>query len=199
VSDGKRVAVVRVDPVAEPPCVTSDGQLFERVSGETITVRGGADVRALYDRGRVAAERAEANALRALDEVATNSVPGVGGSMLLTVLSIAPVGTARDIAAEVFSPRAVKRVRELVDALPREPHFPEQGLQMERSADAAGRQDAVVFETTPDLIQMWRLAHRLGRVSRRPPESFTWNRGRQAVHPQRGPLRRDHQSVSVGR
>jgi hypothetical protein len=156
VSDGKRVAVVRIDPVAEPPCVTTDGQLFERVSGETIAVREGADVRALYDRGRAAVERAEANALRALDEVATGSIPG-GGPILITVLSVAPVGTARDIAAEVFSPRIVKRVRELVDALPTEPHFPEHGLQRERFTEAAGRQDAIVFETTPDLIQMWRL------------------------------------------
>jgi hypothetical protein len=50
--NGKRAALVRIESVAEPPCVTSGGQLYERVSGETIPVKDPADVRALYERGR---------------------------------------------------------------------------------------------------------------------------------------------------
>ena len=50
--DGKRAVVVRVDPVAEPPCVTTGGQLYQRVSGETIPVGDLTDVRALYEPGR---------------------------------------------------------------------------------------------------------------------------------------------------
>jgi hypothetical protein len=34
--DGRLVAVVWVDPVDEPPCMTRRGQVYERVSGETI-------------------------------------------------------------------------------------------------------------------------------------------------------------------
>jgi hypothetical protein len=57
---GKRSAVVRVHPVAEPPCVTTGGQLYERVSGETIPGRR--------------TERAEANALRAVEAVLVGAV-----------------------------------------------------------------------------------------------------------------------------
>jgi hypothetical protein len=157
VGKGKRAAVVKVDPVAEPPCVTSSGQLYERVSGETITVADPADLRALYERGRTAAERAEANALRALESVAAATASSLSDPTLIVVLSVGPTGTASDIASEVFTVDAVARIRALVDSLPREPHFPEAGLQMERVTDTQPRQDAVIAETTPDLIQMWRL------------------------------------------
>jgi predicted HTH transcriptional regulator len=51
---GRRAAVVRVDPVADPPCVTSGGQVFERVSGATVLV---ADPTELGRLSRVACSR----------------------------------------------------------------------------------------------------------------------------------------------
>jgi hypothetical protein len=158
VSDSKRAAIVHVEPVAEPPCVTSGGQLYERVSGETIPVADAADVRALYDRGRAAAAQAEAVALRALGAAVPSisfSGPNIPLSLVL-VLVVAPVGTARDISARVFTPSVAARLREIVDGLPKEPVFSED-WQMERTVETRMTQDAIVVETTSELEHVWRL------------------------------------------
>lgn len=156
VGGGRRAAVVRVDPVAEPPCVTTGGQLYERVSGETIPVRDSADVRALYERGRAATERAEANALRALDAAVVGALAGEG-PVLILALAVAPVGTARDIAAQVFAPDSEERLLEAAAGLPHSPLFPEYGHPQDRVPVVRVTQDAVSFETTPEHVHSWRL------------------------------------------
>ena len=156
ISEGKRAAVVRVDPVAEPPCVTAGGQLYERVSGETIPVGDPSDVRALYDRGRASAARAEANALRAVEEVAVSALVS-SDPFLILALAVAPVGTAPDISAKVFAPRADARLEERIAALPGEPLFSEAGWDGVRAITTRVTQDSVVVETTPGLVQFWRL------------------------------------------
>jgi Putative DNA-binding domain len=60
-----QVAVVRIDPVAEPPCMTSGGQVFERVSGQTVPVVDPGELGRLYGRGEVAVERARKDATEA--------------------------------------------------------------------------------------------------------------------------------------
>lgn len=52
VGDGMRAAVVRVDPVAEPPCMTNGGQVYLRVLGETITVKDPTDSERCTNAGR---------------------------------------------------------------------------------------------------------------------------------------------------
>src|SRR5204863_102972 len=50
--DGRVVAVVWVDPVDAPRCMTPQGQIYERVWGETLPVRDPARLDALFRRGR---------------------------------------------------------------------------------------------------------------------------------------------------
>jgi hypothetical protein len=50
VGDGKHVAVIRIPPVATPPCMTH-GAVFERVAGKTIPVTDPARLASLFARG----------------------------------------------------------------------------------------------------------------------------------------------------
>jgi predicted HTH transcriptional regulator len=60
--DGRQLAVVRIDAVPDPPCMTMSGEVFERVSGETVRVIDPAVLARLTDRGKVAEAEAEARA-----------------------------------------------------------------------------------------------------------------------------------------
>jgi hypothetical protein len=157
VAENKRATVVRVEPVAEPPCITTGGQLYERVSGETILVKDPADVRALYERGRAAAERAEAAASRAIDAVnlgETGRSPG--GPALYLGLALAPVGTPPDIAASVFAPGIDAELIEAVNKMPTEPIVFE-GVHGTRVANRRVAQDAITVFTTPEFANAWNL------------------------------------------
>lgn len=103
--DGGRVAaVVRVEPVAEPPCMTRQGRVFIRVSGETLPVEDPALLERLFRNGRHARERAEQFAIRAarraLDAAEWRAERAVG----ITV-ALASVGRETDdIASRLFTP-----------------------------------------------------------------------------------------------
>jgi hypothetical protein len=56
--DPKKVAVVRIEPVATPPCF-SRGTIYERVPGASPVVKEPTQLAALYARGRAAHENAE--------------------------------------------------------------------------------------------------------------------------------------------
>lgn len=88
--DGRLVAVVWVDPVDEPPCMTRRGQVYERVSGETLPVTDPARLDALYRRGRharaTADQRAQAAGERALDNVDWYSERAVGIAVALSAV-----------------------------------------------------------------------------------------------------------------
>ena len=49
--------------------MTNGGEVYLRVSGETITVKDPADLRALYERGTTATAQAETTALRAVEVI----------------------------------------------------------------------------------------------------------------------------------
>jgi hypothetical protein len=68
--DSKRLAVVNIDAVSEPPCMTSTGEVFVRVSGESHRVDDPTTLRRLYEQGEARAEGAETEALGALRFVA---------------------------------------------------------------------------------------------------------------------------------
>lgn len=147
---GKRAAVVRIEPVPEPPCMTRGGQVFERVSGATIPVREPADLRRLYARGETAVEQAEASALAAA-AFAETIEPGEAPYLLLG-LSLAPVGRPPDISSRLFVPSFVERLVNTANAMPAEPLFFENG---HRGASAYPQQDAVIATTTGDTQQTW--------------------------------------------
>ena len=145
-AEAGRAAVVRVDPVAEPPCVTTDGRVFERVSGETITVRDPAELRRLYDRGASASARAEAIALRTQDVVGLRDEHGLPCA-LIVALSVGPVGTAADISGRLFARSLGDRLLEVANGLPHDPlsFGPGRGRRSDAHIDL--KQDAVVAAT----------------------------------------------------
>jgi hypothetical protein len=99
---GRKVAVVAVDALAVPPCVTANGIVYQRVSGQTLPVTDQRVLADLFGRGRAA--RAEAAVLasraglRALDEPAT--LPP--RDSLLSV-ALCPVQGAADRSRVLFS------------------------------------------------------------------------------------------------
>ncbi len=55
---GRSVVAIQVWPLPDPPCLTADGQLFQRVSGRTIPVTTPSDLARLYAQGDAARRRA---------------------------------------------------------------------------------------------------------------------------------------------
>jgi hypothetical protein len=65
--DGKVALVVKIEPVAIPPCMTPQGRVYERVSGETLPVEDPGILDRLLRRGDHARKRAEQFAGRAAE------------------------------------------------------------------------------------------------------------------------------------
>lgn len=63
--DQRVVAVIWIEPVDVPPCMTPLGHVYERVSGETLRVTDPTLLAGLFQRGREARARAEQSADRA--------------------------------------------------------------------------------------------------------------------------------------
>jgi hypothetical protein len=115
------VAVVQVEPVAAPPCITRSGEVFERVSGESPRVTDPIVLARLFERGSGAEKRAEGAALRQADYAALAD-PGEPPFLIVGV-SVARIGQPDDIGRRVFSERFAESQRETVRGLPREPLF----------------------------------------------------------------------------
>lgn len=97
--DDRTVAVVQVEPVAEPPCMTPQGHVYERVSGETLRVTDPALLDSLFRRGREARDRAEQFARRA----AVRALEPPGWSAMCIVAALAPTGReTTDITSRLF-------------------------------------------------------------------------------------------------
>lgn len=102
--DGRVVAVVWIDPVDEPPCMTAQGHVYERVSGETLPVQDPTRLDALFRRGEQARTRAEQFADRAADRAL--EVPGWESTRAVGIsVALAPLGRETDdISARLFVP-----------------------------------------------------------------------------------------------
>ena len=102
-TDGYHVAVVRVPPVATPPCMTH-GRVYERVSGKTIAVTEPLRLAALFERGDQARALAQAKAQRLAvaiirryrGHLASESATQFG-------LGLAAAGYLPDISSRLFS------------------------------------------------------------------------------------------------
>jgi hypothetical protein len=133
---GRRVAVVRVDPIAVPPCVTPGGGVYQRVAGETVPVRAPVVVMDLVRRGQAALERARGAALTNSEELLAEppampparwvSLPSGHRSRTPTfALSVAAAGGPADIEARPFRERFADLLIELAQTrLQPEPHVP---------------------------------------------------------------------------
>jgi hypothetical protein len=68
VAEGRDVAIVRIEPAGEPPCITRDGVIYLRVSGRTIPVTDALVLARLSEQGERARERAQRHSYAALEE-----------------------------------------------------------------------------------------------------------------------------------
>lgn len=102
--DGQKVAaVVQVEPVAEPPCMTPNGRVYERVTGETLPVEDPLLLDKLFRRGEEARSRVAQLAPRAADRALESSGWSFQRSVGLGV-GIAAVGRETDdVASRLFT------------------------------------------------------------------------------------------------
>lgn len=101
--EGRIVAVVWVEQVEAPPCMTPRGHVYERVSGETLPVRDPAVLAALFERGRTARKRAIDFSVRAGTRALGASDWPARRSVGITV-ALASVGRdSDDINARLFT------------------------------------------------------------------------------------------------
>jgi hypothetical protein len=102
VGDGRVIAAIQVQPVVLTPCMTSDGQVFERVAGETIRVTDPTRLHELLARGQRARERAEAISQRAAKSLS----PGPYEQLRVRlILGLAATNYEPDIGARLFHSR----------------------------------------------------------------------------------------------
>jgi hypothetical protein len=89
--------------VAEPPCITSSGEVFTRVSGESIPVRDPVTLRRLYEQGQGRAAAADFEAVRAAGATYTSMSEELSRPFLRIRIGVASIGRADEIRANVFS------------------------------------------------------------------------------------------------
>lgn len=100
--DERWAAVVEVEPLTQTPCMTLDGQVFERVSSESVRVTDPGRLAQLFSRGEQARERAEGQAARAVQ--AMQRVTGQQSGVVVT-LGLAAASYEDDIGSRLFHSR----------------------------------------------------------------------------------------------
>jgi len=105
------VAVLSVRPVAVPPCLTSSGEVWERLSGKSVRVTDPASLRRLFERGEAAMARAAQGASDARQDLA--SAPPEGRQCKI-VVALASPSLPADVSAAVFRQATYDRLRELL-------------------------------------------------------------------------------------
>lgn len=102
-SEGRVAAVILVEPVAESPCMTPQGRVYERVTGETLPVDDPALLDRLFRRGADARARIAALAPRATERALEASGWTFQKSVGLSV-ALAPLGReTEDISSRLFT------------------------------------------------------------------------------------------------
>jgi hypothetical protein len=133
--DNGRVAVVaQIEPVAIPPCMTPQGRIYERVSGETLPVEDPALLDHLFRRGDHARSRAEQFA-RGAAEKAIEIPDWIPERSISLCVGLASVGRETDdISARLFTEAVHDMVVEGIWALHGD--YQPQGLDVRPAQDA---------------------------------------------------------------
>jgi len=111
--DRRAAAVVQVEPVAEPPCMTAAGDIFERTSGKTVRVTDPLVLARLTERGEAARSGAESGAAAAVKSVSVGSLRSDNRG-LIVALGLRATGYEPDIAARLFRESTADRLTEIV-------------------------------------------------------------------------------------
>ena len=112
-SEGRVAAVVAVESVAVPPCVTATGVVYQRVTGQTLPVTDQRVLAELFARGRAVREQAEGLAMRAAARALAEPAAQSPDEAILSV-ALCPTQTAEDKSAVLFSENFAGRVSELI-------------------------------------------------------------------------------------
>src|SRR3954453_23126735 len=102
------VVVVQIEPVAEPPCMTPHGRVYERVSGETLPVEDPGLLDRLFRRGAQARSRASESSFRAANR-ALETPDWTFERVLGMALSLAPIGRETDDISSLLFTREMRK------------------------------------------------------------------------------------------
>ena len=112
---GPFLAVVSVDPVAEPPCLTGSGTAYVRTSTSSRPISEPSDLARLYGRGRAARQRAETSVREGVS-LAHALAPG---DLPFAWVGLAPTGLDPNFERALFSQEFMIWARErLVSVIP---------------------------------------------------------------------------------
>jgi Putative DNA-binding domain len=140
---GKRVAIVRIDPSPDPPCITTSGEVFIRVSGASIPLTDPQTLGRLYARGESRIDRLMTRArLAAEPEKNWNfaGLPRRDPPELRIRVGFSTIGVPDDVRIRVFRPSLAQAALDAAHALPSAPLLPTASAQaryhpaMERDA-----------------------------------------------------------------
>jgi hypothetical protein len=132
--DARKAAVISVEPVTAPPCITSSGIVYQRVSGQTLPVTDQRVLADLVKAGDAARQGAEAVALRAARRMLAEPVD-FGPEASVFAVALSAVGGPADKAGVLFSERFSDELVKLVsERLQTDGNFP---------AKSSVRQDSV--------------------------------------------------------
>jgi hypothetical protein len=102
-----RAVVVRVGRIAEPPCVTASGVVYERTSGQTVPVIDPAELSRLFERGKAARSAAETVSQLSVERLLWpfgTAIPlEQSHAQVVVAVALAAVGGPPDRAALLFS------------------------------------------------------------------------------------------------
>ncbi len=111
--NGRRAAVLAVDPVPGKPCMTAGGVVYVRVSGATVPVTDQQTLAAMIAEGEAVRHGAEDAALRAAQRLAEE--PGTFSPQAVQIaVGLCPVGGPTDRNAVLFSQTFLDGFRQLV-------------------------------------------------------------------------------------
>ena len=135
---GRVGAVIEVQPATATPCMTNDGQVFERVSSESIQVKDPARLHELITRGRNARTRAEALADRAAEHFSGTRGPYADTTVRFAV-GLAATSYELDISSRLFHSSVPARLEQLLN----DRCYRDLGQQRETDAHRIIQQDHV--------------------------------------------------------
>jgi hypothetical protein len=113
--DCRAAAVVQVEPVAVPPCMTAGGQIFERTSGKTVRVTDPLVLARLTVRGEGARKAARSGAQDAFSSVSKGALRSDNRGVVV-ILGLRATGYEPDIASRLFRESTAVRLKEIVAA-----------------------------------------------------------------------------------
>jgi hypothetical protein len=143
IDNGRQIAVVRIPPIATPPCNTR-GTVYERVSGKTIPVKDPVRLNALFEQGARARERAREAAARAAELALDRGSRSFDSGHIQFGFGLAATGYTRDVRTRPFTPTFESVARSsLLTVLAHDPLQPP-------IAKREVNQETLILETNPE-------------------------------------------------